>query len=78
MIKVSVGEILAGVVTLRLTSHSHRCLKIFLIISKSSINTIIHIDPKQLGLNNWSTTSFEATTVAYIVVDPYCLYFHRL
>lgn len=54
MIMVSVGGSLARGGGLRLTSHKPRCLRIFLIISESSINEIILIDPAHLGHNKGS------------------------
>jgi hypothetical protein len=49
------SEDLARGGVLRLTSHKSRCLRIFFIISESSINEIIFIDPEHLGHNNGST-----------------------
>ena len=55
MIKASIGGSLARGGGLRLTSDKPRCLRIFLIISESSIKDIILIDPGHLEQTNGLT-----------------------
>jgi hypothetical protein len=52
MLEASIGGPLARGGGLRLTSHKPKWLRIFLILSESSINEIIFIDPDYLGHNN--------------------------
>ena len=71
MIMASVGGPLARGGSFRLTSHKFRCLRIFLIISESSINEIIFIDPKHLehtyGLISYMLTGGHGHDIIHIL-----------
>jgi hypothetical protein len=75
MIMASDGGALARGGGLRLTSHKLRWLRIFLIISESSINEIIFIDPGHLGHNKGSTLYVAAVFVW--VFKTFSFFWHR-